>query len=75
MLGNEAADQRAKEAAENSEYLERPPISLDSAYSVVNKKIKDAQPCQEKSPAKYISTYSKNRDKLQIVIERIRSYW
>ena len=45
--GNEAADQCAKEAAENRENIESPPISLEAAYSVINQKIKDAQPCHE----------------------------
>ena len=47
--GNEAADQRAKEAAENSEHLERPPISLEAAYSVINQKIKDVHPCHQRT--------------------------
>ena len=67
--GNEAADQRAKEAAENSEGLERPPISLEAAYSVINQKIKDAQPCHERTRKVY-STYSKQRDRLQIVTRK-----
>ena len=46
--GNEATDQGAKEAAENNEHLERPPISLEAAYSVIDQKIKDAQPCHER---------------------------
>ena len=67
--GNEAADQRAKEAAENSEGLERPPISLEAAYSVINQKIKDAQPCHERTRKVY-STFSKQRDKLQIITRK-----
>ena len=47
--GNEAADQCAKEAAENMENIDRPPISLETTYSVIDQKIKDAQPCHERT--------------------------
>ena len=57
--GNEAADQCAKEAAENRENIESPPISLEAAYSVINQKIKDAQPCHERTCQIYASFQKK----------------
>ena len=46
---NKAADQRAKKAAENRENLDRPPILLEAAYSVINQKIKDVHPCHQRT--------------------------
>ena len=41
--GNEAADSRAKEAAKNNLNLERPPISLEAASTVIKRFFKDPQ--------------------------------
>ena len=38
MLGNKATDLRAKEASDNKAELERPPITLEAAYSKINQK-------------------------------------
>ena len=45
--GNESADARAKEAASNNFNLERPPISLEAASTLIKRFFKDRQPEQE----------------------------
>ena len=45
--GNEATDARAKEAASNNLNLERPPISLEAASTMINHFLKDPQPENE----------------------------
>ena len=59
------ADSRAKEAANNNLNLERPPISLEAAFTVIKRFFKDPQPEHERIRLVY-SQLSHSRDAEQI---------
>ena len=79
LPGNEAADARAKEAAKNNLNVERPPISLEAASTVIKRFFKDPQPEHERVRKVYSQlSHSRDAEQLksrsdQVLLARLRS--